>query len=166
MAWTTLGTVAPGDVLRANSGTAAYNSVVGNLNIAPHGYVISAEITSDSSVFTGSVVNITGLSISVPQVSGRYYLTLVRYEVVSTVSGDQILMTLTDGSNNALSRSVHNIAANGAAVSGQFIFYEKAGSTATVTRKVRAIRNSGTGDCKVQAAATYPSQIICLDLGA
>ena len=32
MAWTTLGTVAPGDVLRANSGTAAYNNVIGNLN--------------------------------------------------------------------------------------------------------------------------------------
>ncbi|MEY3745080.1 MAG: hypothetical protein RLZ48_758 [Actinomycetota bacterium] len=31
MAWTTLGTVAPGDVLRANSGTAAYNNVIGNL---------------------------------------------------------------------------------------------------------------------------------------
>jgi hypothetical protein len=33
MAWTTLGTVAPGDVLRANSGTAAYNNVIGNLNV-------------------------------------------------------------------------------------------------------------------------------------
>ena len=32
MAWTTLGTVAPGDVLRANSGTAAYNNVIGNLD--------------------------------------------------------------------------------------------------------------------------------------
>jgi hypothetical protein len=32
MAWTNLGTVAPGDVLRANSGTAAYNNVIGNLN--------------------------------------------------------------------------------------------------------------------------------------
>jgi len=31
MAWTNLGTVAPGDVLRANSGTAAYNNVIGNL---------------------------------------------------------------------------------------------------------------------------------------
>ena len=35
MAWTTLGTVAPGDVLRANSGTAAYNNVIGNL-VAGH----------------------------------------------------------------------------------------------------------------------------------
>jgi len=31
MAWTNLGTVAPGDVLRANSGTAAYNNVIGNV---------------------------------------------------------------------------------------------------------------------------------------
>ena len=31
MAFVTLGTVAPGDVLRANSGTAAYNNVIGNL---------------------------------------------------------------------------------------------------------------------------------------
>jgi hypothetical protein len=31
MAWTNLGTVAPGDVLRASSGTAAYNNVIGNL---------------------------------------------------------------------------------------------------------------------------------------
>jgi hypothetical protein len=34
MTWdyTTLGTVAPGDVLRANSGTAAYNNVIGNID--------------------------------------------------------------------------------------------------------------------------------------
>jgi hypothetical protein len=32
MAWTNLGTVAPGDVLRASSGTAAYNNVIGNLS--------------------------------------------------------------------------------------------------------------------------------------
>jgi hypothetical protein len=33
MPWTTLGTVSPGDVLRANSGTAAYNTIIGNVKV-------------------------------------------------------------------------------------------------------------------------------------
>lgn len=33
MPWINLGTVAPGDVLRANSGTAAYNSIIGNIRM-------------------------------------------------------------------------------------------------------------------------------------
>jgi len=51
MAWTTLGTVAPGDVLRANSGTAAYNGVIGNLNI------IGSAWTSFTPTYTNLTTN-------------------------------------------------------------------------------------------------------------
>jgi hypothetical protein len=68
MAWpyTTLGTVAPGDVLRANSGTAAYNSVIGNVDALRVPPMAVATLTSPQSVpsqATPVVANISAATI-------------------------------------------------------------------------------------------------------
>ncbi len=75
MAWTTLGTVAPGNVLRANSGTAAYNNVIGNLymgqptftNEAARNAAITSPDEGMAAYLTASTVaTATGGSTAIP----------------------------------------------------------------------------------------------------
>jgi hypothetical protein len=74
MAWTNLGTVAPGDVLRANSGTAAYNSIVGNLNEAPRGLIATARQTGANQGSITTVTDVTGVTVTFTAVASRYYV--------------------------------------------------------------------------------------------
>jgi hypothetical protein len=58
--YNTLGTVAPGDVLRANSGTAAYNGVITNVNNYRVPPTIMARVTSDITGYTaGNAISFT-----------------------------------------------------------------------------------------------------------
>jgi hypothetical protein len=57
--YNTLGTVAPGDVLRANSGTAAYNNIIGNVN--NHRVPPMAEVRRTT---TQSIANTTWANVS------------------------------------------------------------------------------------------------------
>lgn len=67
MPWTTLGTVSPGDVLRANSGTAAYNSIVGNLTeVAPFFAAWTAYTPVWTNLTVGNATN-TGRYVQVGQ---------------------------------------------------------------------------------------------------
>jgi hypothetical protein len=88
MAWTTLGTVAPGDVLRANSGTAAYNSVIGNLN----------EFTVAYTSFTPTFANLTqgnGTLVARQRKIGRVVFFYVGFTFGSTSSMGGALLSLT-----------------------------------------------------------------------
>ncbi len=85
MAFTTLGTVAPGDVLRANSGTAAYNNVIGNvkdiraaqINVQQT-FVTAATATTTSSGFA----DISGLSVNItPAFNDSKVLVIVHLNV-------------------------------------------------------------------------------------
>jgi hypothetical protein len=100
MAWTTLGTVAPGDVLRANSGTAAYNSIIGNANIAPRGRVASAVNTGSNQASITTAVDLTNTTTgSFTYTNGRYYLVIAETHFASTVAGDYVGLTLNNGSD-------------------------------------------------------------------
>jgi hypothetical protein len=161
MAFVTPTDVATGEVLTASR----YNQdVVENMSVLPLGYLGKAQITTSSASFT-TVADISGLSITYSQVSGRTYLTVVHLEVASTVGGDTIVVALTDGSNTTLSREPVYLALSTLSQSVAIVFYEVAASSASVTRKVRCNRNSGTGTCTVNAGATFPAQIISMDVG-
>jgi len=73
MAFITLGTVAPGDVLRANSGTAAYNSVIGNVKDIRAAQINVQSVTKTDTTlpYTNPLAaqtfsaNITGLDVTI-----------------------------------------------------------------------------------------------------
>jgi hypothetical protein len=166
MAWSniTVANATAGNAILASDHEKAFQ----NLNEAPRGIPATgarAQITTSSASFT-TVADISGLSITYSQVSGRTYLTVVHLEVASTVNGDTIVVALTDGSNTTLSREPVYLALSTLSQSVAIVFYEVAASSASVTRKVRCNRNSGTGTCTVNAGATFPAQIISMDVGA
>jgi hypothetical protein len=80
MAWTNLGTVAPGDVLRANSGTAAYNGVIGNFG----------ELAPFFSAWTSWTPTLTQPGAITKTVSGAHYVQIGKLVVANfylTVTG-------------------------------------------------------------------------------
>jgi hypothetical protein len=60
--YNTLGTVAPGDVLRANSGTAAYNGVITNVNNYRVPPMVRAVRTSDAAFTSGNAITFQSVS--------------------------------------------------------------------------------------------------------
>jgi hypothetical protein len=74
MAWTTLGTVAPGDVLRANSGTAAYNNVIENLNVIGGAWTSFTPSWTNLTVGTGGSASNTGHYMN----AGKLYIVRTR----------------------------------------------------------------------------------------
>ena len=103
MAWTTLGTVAPGDVLRANSGTAAYNNVIGNLTVLRGDYMqakrTAGDLTLNSNLAWANVQ--TGLDLTLAASAGdviEYSINGLAisaavelyFDVVTVVSGNPV----------------------------------------------------------------------------
>ena len=164
MAFTTLGTVAPGDVLRANSGTAAYNNVIGNVRNAPRGLVGTPAISSFTSgvAVTTSVAD-SGLSISVPMIAGRNYLMIASGELSSGGANVTVTLFVTDGSNTQLTLQATNIPNAGVRQLASVRYIETAAATGTVTRKIRA---SASTNSTLAAAADRPWQFYVMDLGA
>ena len=162
MAWTTLGTVAPGDVLRANSGTAAYNNVIGNLNEAPRGVVFRNTITANQSTIS-TVIDLTNFTATWTASSGRLYRTSVYVPEVrqNTVTGTSVFR-LTDASNN------DKQFADMQQVSGAFYTITlqliETGLSGSITRKMRASTTAGTLDLLM--ASTSPGFILVEDLGS
>ena len=153
--------VAVGSVLTASK----YNQeVVENVIVSPRGYIERANKTNTQTVTTAA--DLTDLSISVPQITGRAYLYMVTVEAQSTVAGDVYLIELTDATPTTLQRATGRLSGANAAQTMTLIFAEVAGSSATVTRKIRGQRASGSGTMTLGGAAGRPAQIIAMDLGA
>ena len=105
MAWTNLGTVAPGDVLRANSGTAAYNNVIGNVKDirAAQTNIVSTfkEDAFSRTTAQQTFVDITGLSVSItPSSSTSKVLITAVITCGSTGAGDYLMFKLLRGSTD------------------------------------------------------------------
>lgn len=158
MPWTTPETFTAGQTLTA----ASMNKISGNLDALPRGYVIHSSKTTDQGSITG-MTDVTGLSVSVPQVTGRRYLITVQLDYYSTATGDACEARLQDGSGTQLKRSAG--LSNGNALTMTLLYYESASSTATVTRKIQFGRTSGVGTYTVQASATTPAFILVEDIG-
>ena len=82
MAWTTLGTVAPGDVLRANSGTAAYNNIIGNVTDIRAAQINVQSVTKTDTFSASTASNtetaaITGLSVTITPSSATSKVLLI-----------------------------------------------------------------------------------------
>lgn len=160
MAWTAPKTnFVSGDVLTA----AQMNAIGDNLIALPRGYITGSKKTSNQSGIS-TITDITSLSVTFTMENGRWYRIMVQADVAPTVSTDTAVLYLTDGSNNDLMRAVVPFSQSNSQTP-QIIYYEQAGSTGSVTRKVRLARVSGTGTFEVQAASTRPALILVEDIG-
>lgn len=130
----------------------------------PWGRVASTKITAVAGGYTGTVVDVTGLSVSVNFVAGRRYRIQIQSEVSSSVVADVGVMQLTDSSNTQLGRAVQYYS-HGGAHTLHVLHEETAASSATVTRKARYSRALGSGTHQIEASATSPSWLIVEDIG-
>jgi len=112
MAWTNLGTVAPGDVLRANSGTAAYNNVIGNLGVLYGGVRRYAQQTFDGTYTTNTTSLASALNIFASNATWtakadtEYRIELmVPYCITGSASAATVACFIVDGSGNELMSS-------------------------------------------------------------
>ena len=143
MAWTNLGTVAPGDVLRANSGTAAYNNVIGNINALSRGLL---EYTATTTQTNFSTTTADLLTRTWTAVEGENYLVVgVIGGIVKQTNAGNFTVSITDGANVAKATWVQGLAVDatvGAAYVCEFIRNATAGST---TRKLRHLSGTAGG---------------------
>jgi hypothetical protein len=142
--------------------------VVANTIALPRGMVNRVELTAAPSPnsFT-SVADVAGLTVNVAQTSGRIYIYTVRFDWNSSVAGDIFDVILANSSNTQLYRQ--RILAGTTAtqiVGANATWYEVAGSTATVDRKIRFGRSSiGTGTGAISVASNNPAQFFVMDAG-
>lgn len=129
----------------------------------PWGFIATVAITSDSGTAT-SIADVSGLSLSVPQVLNRRYEIMVKGELVFSVADGAAVWALTDGSNTVLDRYTFP-GLSTSSMTQSWSYFEVAASTTTVTRKLRQQKASGTGNVRVGASASAPAYILVKDVG-
>jgi hypothetical protein len=122
-----------------------------------------ASKTTDQGSIT-SITDVTSLSITFTALAGRLYMVSAIVPVRSSVANDIATIYIADGSNNSLQvvNSLCPSTTYGVPVTPFVLLQPGAGS---VTYKVRAQRQAGTGNIQIDANATYPSHIIAVDVG-
>jgi hypothetical protein len=128
----------------------------------PWGYITHATVTANQAGIT-TVTDIAGLTIDVPQVLNRRYRYTVNGEIFSTVADGAFIFALTGTDNAQIKRDTGFPETTSSSL--EITFIETAGSTATVTRKLRLVRASGTGSYTFGAGSDNPALILCEDIG-
>lgn len=122
-----------------------------------------ASITANSATAT-SIADVASLTVTVSLINGRRYRTTVKGEIVCSVADGAWVWTLADGSNNALDRAT-GPGLSTASTTQHLIYREAAGASASVTRKLRQQKATGTGNVSIGANSAYPAYIQVEDIG-
>lgn len=133
------------------------DSVVGG-----RGVVATATKTSGQGSIT-SVTDVTSLSVTFTAVTGRRYRLSFQGQVYSSVSGDTVQVQITD-STNAVQNFGIALASSGYSMSIRIDAYVTP-SAGSVTYKVRALRNTGSGTVGIDCGSTYPAFLVAEDVG-
>lgn len=137
-----------------------------NFDKVPGGWIGVVQVTSNQGSIT-TLTDLTSLTLTVTYQTGRTYLWLAQVGWASTVASDYSQIQLTDGTGTQLQQTLfaaHPSAGNTTQI--QLVFYEVAGSSGSVTRKLRGGRaGAATGTDTMEASSTAPAQLICFDLG-
>lgn len=133
------------------------DSVVGG-----RGVVATATKTSGQGSIT-SVTDVTSLSVTFTAVTGRRYRLSFQGQVYSNVSGDTVQVQITD-STNAVQNFGIALASSGYSMSIRVDAYVTP-SAGSVTYKVRALRNTGSGTVGIDCGSTYPAFLVAEDVG-
>lgn len=112
-----------------------------------------------------TIVDATGLSLTVTASTGRRLKTSFEGGIFSSVANDIVAIYITDGSNTQLQEGkvITTTNAHATKLTAAYVETPSAGS---ITRKIRLERAQGTGTCSLRAAATAPAYIIIEDIGA
>lgn len=137
-----------------------------NFNKLPGGWIGQVQVTANQTGIT-TVADLTSLTLSVTYQSGRSYLWLAQIKVQSNTANDYFGLSLTDSTPTTLTQGLYQTEANANTDwTVNLWFYEVAGSSGSVTRKLRGGRAGGsTGTFQVSASSTAPAQLLCIDLG-
>lgn len=137
------------------------NAVIDELNrrgVKGYAQVIASQggITAETDV--------TGLSVTWTAIASRYYRTSFYANLFSTAADDNVIVKITDGAAAMRARGsvITRLASFGIVCQGEVI---ESGLSGSITRKLRALRNSGSGTVTVEATGTYPAFIIVEDIG-
>lgn len=128
----------------------------------PWGYIThSVKIANQAGITT--VTDISDMSISVPQILNRRYKYTINGEMFSTVADGAFIFALTGSDNAQIKRDTGFPETTSSSL--EITYIETASSTATVTRKLRLVRASGTGSYTFGAGSDNPALILCEDIG-
>lgn len=153
-------TWSPGDILTA-----------ADLNLYARGgqemgYVLATVDTGNGTSLTFSTAtDVTGLTLTFTAISSRVYEMEAFTNVVSTVTDDHLMISITDSANVAQKTAIATIAKNGQA---QTLICKArvTGISGSVTYKVRILRNTGTGFPSVLGTGSFASYFTIKDVGA
>lgn len=123
-----------------------------------------AAITANSAAFT-AFADVSGLSVTWTAISTRVYELEFIGNVSSTVTADAIQIQITDSANTPINSS---IATNLLTTQIQHLYVKArlTGVSGSVTYKIRAARNTGTGTTVIEATTQRPSALWVRDVGA
>lgn len=131
----------------------------------PWGRVASGYTTSNQGSITGTVVDLTNQTTTFTAVANRYYQVVVTELWISTVSNDQILVYLTNGSNSVREQFYDTLTSSNTGQRRTWVTQPFTLSAGSETLKVRAWRNFGSGTITVQSSSVYPSGLTVIDIG-
>jgi hypothetical protein len=124
-----------------------------------------AQIIAPSVGFSTGEADVAGLTITYQQVAGRRYVHTVKLEISADQGGGHVFVVkLTDQANAQKDRLTGYLPTT----SGQSFAWsqmEDATVTATVTRKLRCVKATGTGWLTIGADPAYPAYIEAVDGG-
>lgn len=126
--------------------------------------IVGVVDTSASTTGVTAVTDITGLTITFTAAANRRIKITANVLLASSVAGDIIRATITDGSNTVLQigQVAASVASQAETVQMIRVLSPSAGS---VTYKCRLERLSGTGTMSHTHGATFPGQLLIEDIG-
>jgi hypothetical protein len=136
-------------------------------NNLPFGLVATPVNNTTISQTITTIADLTGMTLTFNTVTNRVYR--VTYSFFANSSdASQINVILADSSNNIIHQAIFNFSAPFAPEGNQYtnVFYFTASTTGSVTRKLRAQRQTGAGTIQVFGAATLPFQFAIEDCGS
>lgn len=149
------------------AGTQSVGDVLTSANFTklPNGLIAYSTQTTNSATFTNTAVDLYGgWTVTFTAGTSRIYLLQVDCIVSSTVANDVVRLLITDNANAQLTfRDVKCITASDN-YSG-FASLLVTPASGSITYKVRAARQSGSGNCNIGASATAPSDFRAFDQG-
>lgn len=172
---TAMSTVVLGDISNVDTSLAATRSILrynGTNWAASASYAIGvldyATITSNQGSIT-TITNVTGLSVTFSAIAGRSYMIQASVALQSSVAGDRAIAYITEGAASGphtqyMASRVDCTATSTPYRAEMFIVYNPTSNDSPIFR-VRAARDSGTGNITVVAGATVPCFIRVMDQG-
>lgn len=122
------------------------------------------QLTANSATFT-TITDIAGFTITFTALAARMYKLEMCAHVSSSVAGDWVALRLRTNAGTTIQSAACEVPVINEEQTLNLVAFVTPGAGA-VTYKISGERLSGTGNCMVEAAATYPAILSVQDFGA